>query len=108
MVGGGVFYLLLSNMSIYILLQVNSAINNLNKHKILPSFTIRLQFQYSTWHFLTTVGSQGWKGTQKAVGGDTTAWDKGEGESWAKATPGSVLSPGHTQNCLPSKLTFLT
>lgn len=94
-------------MSMYILLQTNSAINNLNKQKILPSFTIQLQFQYCTWHFLTKVGSQGWKGTQKAVG-DPAAWDKREEESWAKATPGSVPSPDHTQNCLSSKLTFLT
>lgn len=85
-------------MSIYILLQINFAINNNNKS--LPSFTIQFQFQYSTRHFLTEVGSQGWKGAQKAA---AAAWDRGEG-LWLMG----VTSQGHTQVCLPFKPTFLT
>lgn len=94
--GGGAFYFLLANMSIYILLQINFAINNNNKS--LPSFTIQFQFQFSTRHFLTEVGSQGWKGAQKA---DAATWDKervfGSWESPAKATPRSFsLSSPHS------------
>lgn len=91
--GGGAFYFLLSNMSVYILLQINFAINN----KSLPSFTIQFQFQFSTRHFLTEVGSQGWKGVQKAVmfslqpGIEERGF--GSWESPAKATPRSVSLP---------------
>lgn len=82
-------------MSIYILLQINFAINN---NKSLPSFTIQFQFQFSTRHFLTEVGSQGWKGAQKAA---AAAWNRGEG-LWLIG----VTSQGYTQVCLPSKPTF--
>lgn len=92
---GGAFYFLLSNMSIYILLQINFAINN---NKSLPSFTIQFQLQFSTRHFLTEVGSQGWKGAQKAVmfllqpGIEERGF--GSWESPATATPRSVSLPG--------------
>lgn len=93
-------------MSIYILLQINFAIENLRKTKGLPSFTIQLRFQFSTRHFLTEVGSQGWKGAQTAVDVSPASWGREEGmwlmESLARAAPRLVLSPDRVPACLPS------
>lgn len=50
-------YFLFSNVSIYILLQINFAIKNFKK-KILPSSTIQVQLQFSTRRFLTSMGSR--------------------------------------------------
>lgn len=97
MVWGWLRRLLLSpfkNVYICILWQIDFAIKNLKKKKnFLPSSTIQVQLQFSTRCFLTNLGSQCWKDTEKAA--DVRLFCS---EGWRRGAvaPGST-GQGHTQ-----------